>query len=87
MFSNTQESSKEINTGIYFRAKRQLRSLNWGRRRSGSKKDSIHLAAGEAERPWAGLAEWLRVAHSLLDEKAVEFSCNTDRSTKVRAIE
>ena len=78
MFSNTQESSKEFNTGIYFRAKRQLRSLNWGRRRSGSKKDSIHLAAGEAERPWAGVAEWLRVAHSLLDDKTAELTRNAD---------
>ena len=79
MFSNTQESSKEINTGIYMRAKRQLRSLNWGGRRSGSKKDSTNLAADETERPWAGLAEWLRVAHSLLDDKAVELTSNADQ--------
>ena len=79
MFSNTQEISKEINIGIYMRAKRQLRSLNWSGRRSGSKKDFTELATDETERPWAGLAEWLRVAHLLLDDKAVEFTRNPDQ--------
>jgi hypothetical protein len=37
----------------------------WGWR----KKELINLAEAEPERRWAGLAEWLRVAHSLLDEK------------------
>jgi hypothetical protein len=79
MFSNTQESSEEINTGIYMRAKRQLRSLNWSGRHSRSKRNLTNLAADEIERPWAGLAEWLRVAHSLLDDKTVELPRNADR--------
>jgi len=37
----------------------------WGWR----KKELFNLEEAEPERPWAGLAEWLRVAHSLLDEK------------------
>ena len=28
--------------------------------------------------PWAGVAEWLRAAHSLLDEKNVELTHNAD---------
>ena len=32
----------------------------------------------ETERPWAGVAEWLRAAHSMLDEKAVELTRNAD---------
>jgi hypothetical protein len=85
MDTNTQEAGKEIYAGLYLRAKRQLRSLNWGRSRN--KKESTNPAAAETERPWAGLAEWLRAAHSMLDEKTVEFTRNADRSTQVRAIE
>jgi len=40
-----------------------FRRWGWG------KKELINLAEAEPERRWAGLAEWLRVAHSLLDEK------------------
>ncbi len=79
MFSNTQETSKEFNTGIYMRAKRQLRSFSWSGRRSESKKDFANLAADETGRPWAGLAEWLRVTHLLLDDKAVELTSNAER--------
>jgi hypothetical protein len=57
-----------------------LRRLGWHKKELGNPAD-------EQEPPWAGLAEWLRLAHSLLDEKAVELSCNADRSTQVRAIE
>jgi hypothetical protein len=39
------------------------------RRRGRAKKELINLAEAGPERPWAGLAEWLRVAHSLLDER------------------
>jgi len=39
-----------------------FRRWGWG------KKELINLAEAKPERPWAGLAEWLRVAHSLLDE-------------------
>lgn len=57
-----------------------FRRWRWG------KKELINLAEAEPERRWAGLAEWLRVAHSLLDEKTADFG-NADRSGQVRAIE
>ena len=78
MFSNTQESSKDTHIRLYLRAKNQLRSLSWSGRRSGSKKELTDLAPDEVERPWAGLAEWLRVAHSLLDDKTAELTRNAD---------
>lgn len=34
-----------------------------------AKKELINPAKFEPERRWAGVAEWLRVAHSLLDEQ------------------
>ena len=77
MFTNTQDAGKEMDAGLYMRAKRHLRSLKWSRSRS--KKELTNLAEAETERPWAGLAEWLRVAHSLLDDKAVELTRNADR--------
>ena len=41
----------------------------WGYGKTGwGKKERSSLAEAEPQRPWAGLAEWLRVAHSLLDE-------------------
>ena len=77
MFTNTRDADKEISAGLYLRAKRQLRSLNWSRSRG--KQESTNLAADETERPWAGLAEWLRAAHSILDSKTVELTRNADR--------
>lgn len=58
-----------------------FRRLGWG------KKELIHRGEVETERPWAGLAEWLRVAHSLLDEKTVELTRSVDRPNQLRAIE
>lgn len=76
MDTNTQDAGKDLSAGFYLRAKRQLRSLNWSRSRG--KKESPNLAADETERPWAGLAEWLRGAHSLLDDKTAELTRNAD---------
>jgi hypothetical protein len=87
MDTNTQEAGQEIYAGLYLRAKRQLRSLNWGRTRGRSKQELSNMSEVETQRPWAGLAEWLRVAHSMLDEKAVELTRNAERSSQVRAIE
>ena len=50
-----------------------FRRLGWEKRELGSP------AEAETERPWAGLAEWLRSAHSMLDDKTVELSRNADR--------
>lgn len=80
MIANTQDAGKEIYAGRYLRAMKQIRSWSWGR----SKKKVANVSEAEPERRWVGLAEWLRVAHSLLDEKTSEL---TDRSTQVRAIE
>ena len=58
-----------------------FRRLGWG------KKELVRQEEAGSEHRWAGLAEWLRVAHSLLDEKTAEFTRNAERSGQVRAIE
>jgi len=68
MATNTQRAENEIPAGLFLRAKKQVRSWQLGR----TKKELIPLQEAQAERPWAGLAEWLRAAHSLLDEKAAK---------------
>jgi hypothetical protein len=74
MATNTQSAGQEIDAGIYMRAKRHIRLWRMGR----GKKELTSLSGGETERPWAGLAEWLRIAHSLLDEKTSELARNGD---------
>jgi len=74
MFTNTQDVGKELNAGLYMRALKQIRSWSWRR----GQKELTGLPEAETERPWAGLAEWLRVAHSVLDEKTVELTRNAD---------
>ncbi|MGZ4856683.1 MAG: hypothetical protein ACXVKH_16330 [Candidatus Angelobacter sp.] len=76
MFTNTQDAGKEIDAGLYMRARRQIRSWSWSWGRG--KKKFTNVADAETERPWAGVAEWLRVAHSLLDDKTVELTRNPD---------
>ena len=49
-----------------------FRRLRWDQR------EFTYPAEVQAERPWAGLAEWLRVAHSLLDDKTVELTRNAE---------
>ena len=82
MATNTQAVRKRIYIGLYLLARRQIHafSLSLGR----SKKELVRPSQAQAERPWAGVAEWLRAAHSLLDEKTSEL---TDPSTQLRAIE
>jgi hypothetical protein len=74
MATSTQAAGRTMNEGLYLRMKSHIRSLGW---RWGMKK-STNFAEVEAERPWAGLAEWLRAAHSLLDEQTGELTRNTD---------
>lgn len=76
MFTNTQDSGKEIDAGLYMRARTQIRSWSWSWGRS--KKKLTNISEAETERAWAGVAEWLRVAHSMLDEKAVDLTRNAD---------
>jgi len=70
MATKTQDR-KDIGAGPYLRPKRQIQFWRWGKKKS-------KVMESETERPWAGVAEWLRVAHSMLDEKAVELTRNTD---------
>jgi hypothetical protein len=44
----------------------------------GRKEESVRPSQAETEPPWAGVAEWLRAAHSMLDEKNVELTRNDD---------
>jgi hypothetical protein len=71
MATKTQDS-KDIGAGRYLRPKRQIQFWRWGKKQS-------NVTESETERPWAGVAEWLRVAHSMLDEKAVDLTRNADR--------
>lgn len=68
MAINTQDAGNQIDAGFYLRARKQIRSWSWGR----SKKKSANPAEAEIAPSWSGVAEWLRVAHSLLDEKAAK---------------
>ena len=70
MFSNTQEVGNEIDARLYLRAMRQIRSWSWSWGRG--KKKFANASEAEMAHPWAGVAEWLRVAHSLLDEKTAK---------------
>jgi len=72
MFTNTQDAGKEIYAGLYMRARRRIRSWSWSWGRG--KKKFTNVSEAETERPWAGVAEWLRVAHSLLDDKTVKLT-------------
>ena len=74
MATNTQDAGNQIGAGLYLRVRKQIRSLSLDR----SKKELIPLQEAQAERRWAGLAEWLRAAHSLLDDKNVELARNPD---------
>jgi phage terminase large subunit-like protein len=64
MTTDTQDAGNQIDAGLHLRAQKQVRSWSWG-----WKKKSANLVEAEMEHRWAGLAEWLRTAHSLLDEK------------------
>jgi hypothetical protein len=75
MATKTQNAGNEIDAGFYLRARKQTRSWPW----PWGKKKLTDISEAEMERPWAGVAEWLRVAHSLLDDKAVEMTRNPDR--------
>jgi hypothetical protein len=60
MFVNTQSFRKPgFYAGLYMRTKKKVRFWGWGR------PEFSGTSATEVERPWAALADWLRVAHSL----------------------
>jgi hypothetical protein len=74
MATNTQDARNEVDVGLYLRAMKQIRSWSWG----GGKKKMTNVSEAEMERRWAGVGEWLRVAHSILDDKTVELTRNAD---------
>jgi hypothetical protein len=76
MATHTQAVRKRIYIGLYLLARRQIHALGLGVGRS--KEELVHRSETETERPWAGVAEWLRAAHSMLDEKNVELTHNAD---------
>lgn len=76
MATTTSAVRKRIYIGLYLLARRQIHALSLGLGRS--KKELIRPAQTQAEHPWAGVAEWLRAAHSILDEKAVELTHTAD---------
>jgi hypothetical protein len=70
MATNTQPAGNQIDAALYPPAREQIRSWAWFWR--WDKKKLARASEAKMERPWAGVAEWLRAAHSLLDEKAVK---------------
>jgi len=58
--TNTQDAGSQT--------QKQIGSWSW---RWNTKKPT-EVSEREIEQPWAGVAEWLRAAHSLLDEKAAK---------------
>ncbi len=83
MVTNTKAAGRAMNPRLYLRVKTHIQSLGW----RWSKKKSTDFFEVEIERPWANLAEWLRVAHSLLDKESAELNRNGDPSSQVPAID
>ena len=79
MATNTQDAGNAIDPGLYLRARKQIRSWAWPWSWFWDEKKLAHASEAKMERPWAGVAEWLRLAHSLLDDKTVELTRNADR--------
>ena len=75
MATHTQAVRKRIYIGLYLLARRQIHAFSLG---LGRNKALVRRAQAETEPPWAGVAEWLRAAHSMLDEKNVELTHNAD---------
>jgi hypothetical protein len=75
MILTTSDGNKvRLYAGLYMRTKKRTRFWGWGS--WGSKiwgsAHAAESAVAEAERPWAALAEWLRLAHARLDRNTPE---------------
>ena len=68
MTTNTQDAVNQMGAGLYLRVRKQIQSWSW----RWNKKTLAEVSEREMESPWAGVAEWLRAAHSMLDEKAAK---------------
>lgn len=76
MATHTPAVRKRIYIGLYLLATRHIHALGLGLGRN--KEELVRRSQTETERPWASVAEWLRAAHSMLDEKTVELTRNSD---------
>jgi hypothetical protein len=81
MILTTNNGNKvRLYAGLYMRTKKQTRFWGWGSRGLGKVwrgkvwggLRTAESEAAEAERPWAALAEWLRLAHAQLDRNTPE---------------
>jgi hypothetical protein len=59
---------------FYARLYRRTKTLTrfWGWTGEEREEKQTNASISEIERPWTGLADWLRVAHSLLDDKTAK---------------
>ena len=74
MTTHTQDAGNQMGAGLYVRFRKQIQAWSW---RWNTNK-LTEASEREMESPWAGVAEWLRAAHSLLDDKTVEMARNSD---------
>ena len=72
MAATTPKVRKRIYAGLYLHTIAQIFPWGWGMKKLTSTSEA------ETERSWAALADWLRMAHSLLDDKTVELTRNAD---------
>ncbi|HEY2360774.1 MAG TPA: hypothetical protein VGK36_06650 [Candidatus Angelobacter sp.] len=79
MATNTQDAGNQMGAGLYLSVRKQIRSWSW----RWNNKKLTEVSEREMESPWAGVAEWLRAAHSLLDEQTAEMTRSGDRSRQV----
>ena len=70
----TQDMKIRLYAGLYLRTPKQTRFWGWSSKGWSGKKWGRwgSLRTVEVERPWAGLAEWLRLAHARLDGNSVQ---------------
>ncbi|HEY2912534.1 MAG TPA: hypothetical protein VGK21_04190 [Candidatus Angelobacter sp.] len=80
MATNTQDAGNQMGAGLYVRVRKQIRSWSWRWSQGWNTKKLTEVSEREIGSPWAGVAEWLRTAHSLLDEQTVEMTRSSDRS-------
>jgi hypothetical protein len=72
MILTTHNGSKvRLYAGLYMRTKKQTRFWGWASK-GWARLRAAESEAAEAERPWAALAEWLRLAHARLDQNTPE---------------
>jgi hypothetical protein len=61
--ATTQDVDPSFLAGFFLCTKTRMRFWGWGKR------ELDNVSRVKAENPWTGLADWLRAAHALLDDK------------------